>query len=322
MYPVQPNTQNGIVSAVQTQILNPSTATSPISQPQPQSNGYAPAYYPPANWVAPKSQQPQASVGAVNIQIYNPTATPNSNANSANPIPYYPPQYVPQQNSNSQNTAYNSAAPINNVDRNTISNSAVGTNQPDAINVNTAQNAQPAAQATTAETTTQSPAAKEIGSEAQRLDDKNQQPEKAEDKKADEKSKETKKHDPVPLSDDLIKTYENYLNNNNPKLRLNGIKEVLNRLKEDDSRKDNPALISLVNKALQDPKESVRVVALAALDAGYTYGDDYTVQLLKKMQESTAAYNEDAVTASQVLLKLAQNESKKDVINATQESGK
>lgn len=109
----------------------------------------------------------------------------------------------------------------------------------------------------------------------------------------------------APLPVEYIKSLENYLNNANTDIRLMGIKEVLNRFKEDKSRVQDQALTNLLNKAIQDPSEVVRLMALATLDSGYAAGDDLTVQLLKNMQKSDAAYNQDALAASRVLLKLA-----------------
>ena len=52
------------------------------------------------------------------------------------------------------------------------------------------------------------------------------------------------------LTDDYIKSLENYMNNENPKIRLIGTKEVLERFKEDENRKDNPSLMALLNKSI------------------------------------------------------------------------
>ena len=120
--------------------------------------------------------------------------------------------------------------------------------------------------------------------------------------------KDKKEKDKVitPLSNDYVKNLENYLNSDNPKIRLIGIKEVMERFKEDENRKDNPSLIPLLNKALQDTSPSVRFVALTALKLGYSVGNDETVKILEKIaNENQDKFGQDALLASEVLLKLS-----------------
>ena len=77
-----------------------------------------------------------------------------------------------------------------------------------------------------------------------------------------------------------------------------GGKEVIARLEEDHSRKDDKALNALVNKMLQDPYTPVKILALSALDSRVVTGDDYTVGLLKQMQNSSSGYGQDALQAT------------------------
>ena len=122
--------------------------------------------------------------------------------------------------------------------------------------------------------------------------------------KVEEDKKEEKKI--VPLTDEYIMSLENYLNNQNPKIRLMGAKDVLDRFKEDKTRGTDVALTALLNKILQDPTETVRFIGLTTLDLGYAKGDDYTVQLLKQIQQDTTSnYGEDSLLASQILLKMS-----------------
>ncbi len=110
----------------------------------------------------------------------------------------------------------------------------------------------------------------------------------------------------IPLTDDYIKSLENYLNNENPKVRLIGAKELVQRFKENDNRKDNPSLVALLNKALKDPSPSVRFLALTALQLGYSVGNDETVTILRDIQNSNPdKIGEDSLLASEILLKLA-----------------
>ena len=99
------------------------------------------------------------------------------------------------------------------------------------------------------------------------------------------------------------------MNNENPKIRLIGAKEVLERFKEDENRKDNPSLMPLINKALRDTSPSVRFLALTTLQLGYAVGNDETVTILKEIQsQNTDKIGEDALLASEILLNMAGGE--------------
>lgn len=127
-----------------------------------------------------------------------------------------------------------------------------------------------------------------------------------------ENNKKTEKRNIVILTDEYIKNLENYLNSQDKEVRLMGAKEVVARLQEDDSRKDDRALNALVNKMLQDPSQQVKLLALAALDSRMASGDDYTVQVLKNMQNSTTGYGQDALQASNILLKMSGQTAEKE----------
>ncbi len=120
-----------------------------------------------------------------------------------------------------------------------------------------------------------------------------------------EEKKKTEKRNIVQLTDDYIKNLENYLNSQDKEIRLMGAKEVVARLAEDDSRKEDKALTALINKMLQDPSQPVRFMALAALDLRQVTGDDLTVKLLQAIQQSDSGYGQDALQASQILLKMS-----------------
>ena len=117
--------------------------------------------------------------------------------------------------------------------------------------------------------------------------------------------KKTEKHEIVQLTDDYIRNLENYLNSQDKEVRMMGAKEVIARLEEDKSRKDDKALNALINKMLQDPSTPIRVLALSALDSGSVTGDDFTVGVLKQMQNSQGGYGQDAMQATNVLLKMS-----------------
>ena len=117
--------------------------------------------------------------------------------------------------------------------------------------------------------------------------------------------KKTEKREIVQLTDDYIRNLENYLNSQDKEVRMMGAKEVIARLEEDKSRKDDKALNALINKMLQDPSTPIRVLALSALDSGSVTGDDFTVGVLKQMQNSQGGYGQDAMQATNVLLKMS-----------------
>ena len=131
---------------------------------------------------------------------------------------------------------------------------------------------------------------------------KNEEITKTEEKKDDKKAKKKI----TILTDDYIKSLENYFNDSNPKVRLMAAKELLERFKEDDSRAENPCLVPLLNKALRDTSPSVRFLGLTMLQLGYSLGDDETVQILKEIQSTNKdKLGEDALLASEILLKLS-----------------
>jgi len=224
----------------------------------PMQHNYA--QYPQPYVQAPQVvQQPgQMAPSAVNINIYNPTATSGTTPVA---VPYYP-----------QASLYNNYAPPAdypaNYNNNINTSSKAVSNEP--------LNAAPA------------PAAPE--------------PAKTDEKKDDKKEEKKTK---VLLTDDYIKSLENYFNSEDSKIRLTASKELLERFKEDETRRTDIALTALLNKALQDTSPTVRFVALTALDVGYAAGDAQTAEILKQIQQLPDSYGEDALLASQVLLKMS-----------------
>ena len=126
-------------------------------------------------------------------------------------------------------------------------------------------------------------------------------------------SQKTAKKQIVALDDDYIKTLENYLNSQDTEVRKMGAKEVTDRLIEDPSRNDNPALTALVNKMLQDPASGIRGVALSLLESRAIQGDNLTVKLLKDMQNADSGYGMDSTQATSALLKMAGKVKEKEV---------
>lgn len=139
-------------------------------------------------------------------------------------------------------------------------------------------------------------------SQQQALPQENKQTGEAEQK---DTAKKTEKRQIVQLTDNYIKTLENYLNSQDYEVRLMGAKELVARVQEDESRKDDKALTALTNKMLQDPSQQIRILALGLLDSRAITGDDYTVGVLTKMQNSKDGYGQDALTATNILLKMS-----------------
>ena len=125
-------------------------------------------------------------------------------------------------------------------------------------------------------------------------------------------NKETEKRTIVMLTDDYIKNIENYLNSQDKDVRLMGAKEVAARAMEDPSRCDDKALNALCNKMIQDPDMKVRFLGLSLLYSRNLTGDDYTIKVLENMQNSTSGYGQDALMASNILLKMSGQTAEKE----------
>ena len=110
----------------------------------------------------------------------------------------------------------------------------------------------------------------------------------------------------VELTDSYIKTLESYLKSPDKQIRQGGIKEVIKRFEEDDSRYTDPALTALLNIALLDPDASNRLLAISVVAGGQAHGDENTVQLLKQCEQSDKLYGQEALLASKALLKTAE----------------
>ena len=136
----------------------------------------------------------------------------------------------------------------------------------------------------------------------------------------DTKPKEVKTKEIVQLTDDYLKTLESYLDNQDYKIRAMGVKELINRFAEDETRKSDIGLTALLNKALQDPKDSIRFMAMTILNSGYATGDELTQKLLHNIRVNNGAYGDDNVVAAEIQLKNAGN--KINVLDTTPEKNK
>ena len=131
--------------------------------------------------------------------------------------------------------------------------------------------------------------------------------------KADKKNSKQKRV--VALTDEYIKSLENYLNNPNDEIRLMASKEILMRLDEDRDRYNDAALNALLNKMLQDPSKLIRVAALSAFASQLASGNDFTVELLHNIQANPSADKEDVLQAADILLKMAGGTEVKNIPN-------
>jgi len=131
----------------------------------------------------------------------------------------------------------------------------------------------------------------------------------------EEEKKNTKETKIIALTDEYIKSLENYLNNPNQEIRLMASKEILTRLDEDKDRYDDAALNALLNKMLQDPSKLIRIAALSAFASQLASGNDYTVQLLHNIQSNPNADKEDVLQAADILLKMSAGTEIKNIPN-------
>ena len=131
--------------------------------------------------------------------------------------------------------------------------------------------------------------------------------------KADNKNSKQKRV--VALTDEYIKSLENYLNNPNDEIRLMASKEILMRLDEDKDRYNDAALNALLNKMLQDPSKLIRVAALSAFASQLASGNDFTVELLHNIQANPSADKEDVLQAADILLKMSGGTEVKNIPN-------
>lgn len=131
--------------------------------------------------------------------------------------------------------------------------------------------------------------------------------------KAEKKNSKQKRV--VALTDEYIKSLENYLNNPNDEIRLMASKEILMRLDEDKERYNDAALNALLNKMLQDPSKLIRVAALSAFASQLASGNDYTVELLHNIQANPSADKEDVLQAADILLKMSGGTEIKNIPN-------
>jgi len=111
----------------------------------------------------------------------------------------------------------------------------------------------------------------------------------------------------VELTDNYIKTLESYLRSPDESIRKTGVKQLVNRFEEDNTRYEDPALTALLNIALQDPSVNNRMLAMSPICSGSAHGDSNTIEFLKKLETSDKMYGQEAVMANNALLKTSES---------------
>jgi hypothetical protein len=128
-----------------------------------------------------------------------------------------------------------------------------------------------------------------------------------------EEKKKTEKRQVVQLTDGYVKNLESYLNSQDKQERLAAAKEVIARLDEDKSRKNDPALRALVNKMLQDPSQPVRIMGMVAMENEMVLPNNKSVAVLKQIQQRETNDHQDEMQASHILLKITGVKTEKEV---------
>ena len=269
-----------------------------VSQPQP--------VQPPqqVQVTTPQGQSVQVpNYSGVNIQIFNPTVTPPGGSTTYNvnapqysyPADYYTGQYATgiNQNGTNVNGANNNGTNTNGVNSNGNNNGANANGANSNGNNNNGTNTNGVNS-----NGTDNNSANVNDSNANSINTNNTNT-------TINNGTKKEKRDIVILTDEYIKNLETYLNSPDKQNRLTAAKEVVARLEEDDSRKDDKALTALINKMIQDPATEIRLLGLSMLNGRKVTGDDYTKQVLEKMQQSKAGYGQDSIMASNILLKMS-----------------
>lgn len=114
----------------------------------------------------------------------------------------------------------------------------------------------------------------------------------------------TPKKNLVEINDEYVKSVESYLRSPDETIRLSGITELVKRFAEDESRYNHPALIALLNIALQDPSVHNRLQAMTPIAVEQAYGDENTMKILQNLSQSTELYGQEAKMANEAILKL------------------
>jgi len=105
----------------------------------------------------------------------------------------------------------------------------------------------------------------------------------------------------TPLTDEYIKTLEEYLHNPDKKVRESAIIQIGKRFEEDSSRYEDPALTALLNIALQDPDANNRTLAMLPISTGHAHGDKDSMKFLEQSQKSDNLFGGESRMATNAI---------------------
>ena len=254
-----------------------------------QHNYYQPNYYGPSGYNNTGALRPKSSVDSVKIDIINPKTSlePAGYDNQGYGYPagyYYPPHYyVPNaQPANNQNI-YNNYSPQ--TTQNNTTGPIAPNNLPQPVPQPQPQPAQPQPQ------------------QNQPQPQPPKQPEKPEQKPLTPPPEPPKEWGNVP--EDLIKAIDNGLSNPSSEVRVKAATKLLRTYEKYHGAQNHPALTVLLNRALKDPHQNVRLFGEIALQTGAAAGNDDTQNIIRAMTTSKKAYGQDALAANQILLNMA-----------------
>lgn len=108
--------------------------------------------------------------------------------------------------------------------------------------------------------------------------------------------------DTVDLNDVYIMELEDNLRNKRKEVRHHAVAELLNRFKEDPSRKNDERLTNLLNLALQDNSKPIVYAAMQAVKQDYANGNLTTANLLAQIASKEDSFG-NFETARQILSK-------------------
>jgi len=143
-------------------------------------------------------------------------------------------------------------------------------------------------------------------------------PAPAPEKKPEETKNELKnnKKPAVELTDIYIQQLEKKLNNKDKNERAHAVAELVNRFKEDETRKDDPRLTNLLNMALQDSSKPIVLAAMQSIENGYANGNQVTEQRLQTIRDAKDTFG-NSETAEGLLAKISAKQPGVKTVNET-----
>lgn len=121
-------------------------------------------------------------------------------------------------------------------------------------------------------------------------------------------TKNTEKRDTIPIPDDIESIKAHLSDKKHKGRRLMGAHGVIAKLQEGPNKKDEAELNALINKMLEDKHETVKFLAMAALESGDAKGNNETVNILQKIQQKQSddiIDQENSRKASNILTKMS-----------------